>query len=102
MNTWRLAISFAVGLLTALVYAGIEADLIFTDSFENQVPIITSSPVTTASVGSLYSYDVDATDIDADSLIYMLTTSPDGMLINTASGEISWLPDNEGVFPVVV
>lgn len=100
MNAWRYAISIAVGLLTVIVYAGIEEDQIFTDSFENHDPFITSSPVTTATVGSFYSYLIDAADIDGDSLIYGMITAPDGMSINEVTGQISWTPDTEGAFPV--
>ena len=102
MNTWRFTVSIAVGLLAALVYAGIEEDRIFTDGFENHAPIIISSPPTTASAGSPYHYDVDATDIDGDSLTYTLTGAPAGMTIDAITGVIQWNPENEGDFPVVV
>jgi hypothetical protein len=46
-----------VGALTALVYAGIEENLIFRDGFENRPPVITSSAVTAAGLDFPYSYD---------------------------------------------
>jgi len=59
----------------------------------NVAPTINSTPVTIGSDGVLYSYDVDATDLNAgDSLTYVLTTSPAGMSIDSATGLIRWTP----------
>lgn len=58
----------------------------------NRAPQITSTPVTTATVGQLYSYDADATDPDGDALTYDLTQSPDGMTIDATTGLIQWTP----------
>jgi hypothetical protein len=58
----------------------------------NRNPQITSSPVTSATVENLYSYNVHATDSDNDTLTYALTTFPSGMTINSQSGLISWTP----------
>ena len=59
----------------------------------NRPPTITSTPVTTANTGELYSYDVNATDPDAgDVLTYSLTTAPAGMSIDTDTGLIQWTP----------
>jgi len=53
-------------------------------------PQITSPPVTTATVETLYKYDVDATGNPAPA--YSLTQAPAGMTINTTTGLISWTP----------
>jgi VCBS repeat-containing protein len=59
----------------------------------NHPPLITSTPVTTATVGQLYSYDVEVTDIDlGDVLTFTLTTAPAGMVIDSATGLIQWTP----------
>ena len=58
----------------------------------NHAPIITSAPITTATVGVAYTYDVNATDPDEDTLIYSLTVKPDGMAIKSTTGVINWLP----------
>ena len=58
----------------------------------NHAPTITSTPINTATVETLYTYDVNATDSDADILTYALTVNPLGMTINSASGAISWTP----------
>jgi RHS repeat-associated protein len=77
-------------------------EVIFDDGFENRDPVIISSPPTTASLGNLYSYDVDAEDPDGDTLLYLLTTSPEGMTIDPVSGLIQWTPDILGTYPVTV
>ena len=63
----------------------------------NHAPTITSAPATLATVGVLYTYDVNATDPDGDTLTYSLTTSPDGMIINSTTGVISWTPNSSQI-----
>ncbi|MGB2985952.1 MAG: putative Ig domain-containing protein, partial [Phycisphaerae bacterium] len=58
----------------------------------NVAPVIYSTPVTEAAVGASYVYDVDANDLDGDTLTYVLTTSPAGITIDEATGLIEWLP----------
>jgi hypothetical protein len=67
----------------------------------NLAPVITSSPVTTASVGIAYSYQVQATDPEGGSLSYSLPTKPTGMTIS-ASGLVQWTPSSSGSDAVVV
>jgi RHS repeat-associated protein len=64
----------------------------------NRPPLITSSPLTTATEGQPYSYDVEAADPDVgDLLTYALTASPAGMTINASTGLIQWTPTNAQV-----
>jgi len=58
-------------------------------------PTIASTPVTSATVGTTYHYDVDATDPDGDPLTFSLKSSPDGMFINPSTGLITWLPSRD-------
>src|SRR5205807_8426300 len=59
----------------------------------NHAPVIASTPVTSATVGQPYSYDVDATDPDVgDTLTFSLTTAPAGMTIDPTTGLIQWTP----------
>jgi thiol-disulfide isomerase/thioredoxin/DNA-binding protein len=58
----------------------------------NHAPTITSTPITTATVGVEYTYDVEATDPDGDTLYYYLVVSPTGMTIDENTGLISWTP----------
>jgi len=56
-------------------------------------PVFTSTPVTTATEGVIYSYTLTATDADpGTSLTYSLDTKPVGMSVNTSSGLITWTP----------
>jgi len=59
---------------------------------ENQAPTITTIPITNAEVNALYSYGVNATDADGDTLGFSLTTAPSGMAINAVTGVINWTP----------
>ena len=68
----------------------------------NQTPIITSDPITTATLGADYTYDVEATDPDGDTLIYFLTVMPSGMTIDVDTGLIIWTPPAEGDYNVTV
>ena len=68
----------------------------------NQAPVITSTPITTATIGLLFTYNVDATDPDEDTLTYALTTSPVGMTINSSTGLINWTPTTSGNYNVTV
>ncbi len=63
-------------------------------------PVITSSAITTATVGLLYRYDVDATGSPAPT--YSLITAPAGMTINSTTGMISWTPSSVGDVNVTV
>jgi hypothetical protein len=66
----------------------------------NDAPTIISTPVTTATEDVLYSYDVQANDIDVgDTLTYSLITAPSGMTIDPTIGLISWTPTNDQVGP---
>lgn len=68
----------------------------------NQTPIITSTPIITATVGAAYTYNVTATDPDGNTLIFSLTISPTGMTINSSSGLITWTPTTSGNYNVTV
>jgi len=61
----------------------------------DQPPEIVSEAILTANVGSLYQYDVEATDPDNnESLLFSLDVSPEGMTIDATSGIISWTPED--------
>jgi hypothetical protein len=53
--------------------------------------IFTSTPDSTALVGELYTYDVEAVG-SPDAATYSLDVKPSGMTINASSGLISWTP----------
>ncbi len=61
----------------------------------NQAPEIVSEPDTEALTGRSYRYSVEAIDPDSDTLTYSLLVSPDGMSIDSETGEITWSPNSE-------
>ena len=63
-------------------------------------PTITSSPSTQTFVGQEYTYDVEATGNPAPT--FLLTSAPEGMTIDAASGLITWMPNATGTFNVAV
>ena len=70
----------------------------------NDAPEITTTELPNATEDQEYSFTVEATDVDmvyGDHLTYNLTVYPDGMSINSSTGEISWLPDNDDVGAIV-
>ncbi len=65
--------------------------------FLNQAPVIISEPIITAIEDQLYSYQVDASDPNGDTLTYSFIIKPEGMSIYGESGLISWTPANSQV-----
>jgi len=59
----------------------------------NLPPAISSAPVTTATGGTAYSYQVVVADTPGDTFTYTLPTAPAGMSIS-ATGLINWTPTN--------
>jgi hypothetical protein len=63
----------------------------------NDNPVITSTPILTGLKDALYTYDVDAKDVDMDILSYSLTLFPAGMVIDPVTGLIQWTPSESQV-----
>ena len=74
---------------------------LFENNLGSAAPAITSTPVTTAAVGQLYMYDVNATGYPAP-IYSLLGTPPSGMTINGSTGVIQWTPSTGGNYPVTV
>ncbi len=87
--------------ITATNSAG-SAEQLFTVSVVAgpEAPIITSTPVTSATLYEAYAYDVEATGNPTPT--FTLTTAPAGMTIDAATGLIGWTPDAIGDFDVTV
>ncbi len=62
---------------------------------ENHAPVITSTPVTEVNETEFYTYDVEASDPDGDTLTYSLIQRPSWLSINPNTGLIS------GIAPIV-
>jgi hypothetical protein len=65
-------------------------------------PVIYSLPITHAVVGLPYTYNVLATSIQEDNLLYSLDNPPEGMGIDPQNGLIEWVPASTGDFEVSV
>jgi hypothetical protein len=64
----------------------------------NDPPVFTSTPPTNALADTLYLYDAVAKDVDpGDVLVFHLEMSPSGMMVNSATGSITWMPMNSQV-----
>ena len=71
---------------------------LFTGCFPfNSSPVIESNPVTSAKEEAEYTYDVDATDPDGDTLEFSLLVHPTGMTINSTTGVITWTPTGDQI-----
>jgi RHS repeat-associated protein len=63
----------------------------------NHPPVIGSTPGLHVYVGESYSYDVDATDPDDDTLVYRLDGAPLTMSIDADTGVITWTPETRHI-----
>ncbi|ODS24406.1 hypothetical protein AB835_03655 [Candidatus Endobugula sertula] len=76
-----------------------------TIAIPQQPPVISSSPVTSATVNATYRYSVAASDVNGGDLSYRLTSAPLGMRLTQTSNDnaaISWTPINDGHYAVTV
>ncbi|MCB1876820.1 MAG: hypothetical protein KDH88_12680, partial [Chromatiales bacterium] len=67
----------------------------------NRPPQITSYPPSQLYLGERYRYPVSASDPEGGALSYTLGSGPAGMSID-AAGQITWIADQAGDFPVTV
>lgn len=58
----------------------------------NRPPVFTSLPVVHASVGGPYLYQATAGDPDSDDLTFALVAGPDGLVVDPATGRVTWTP----------
>ena len=74
------------------------------ENLSNRLPTITSTPQILIGSGSLYQYDVNATDPENTTITYGLTNKPNGMTIDANTGLISWQTQSSinGDFQVTV
>jgi len=63
----------------------------------NVTPVIISEPIITATEDQLYSYQVEASDPNGDTLTYSFIIKPGGMNIDSENGLITWTPTNDQV-----
>ena len=63
----------------------------------NTAPTISSVPPTTTENSEPYKYAVLAVDTEDNPLFYELLQSPAGMVIDSDSGVITWIPENDDI-----
>ncbi len=63
----------------------------------NEIPIVTTSPDTTANEDELYSYSIQTADANSDTLSFTLITGPEGMTVDSATGIVQWTPTQSDV-----
>jgi large repetitive protein len=68
----------------------------------NQAPNITSTPSFGANLGSLYQYQIQASDPEGQALTYQIIEAPSGMTINANTGLVQWATPVAGNYQVVV
>lgn len=70
----------------------------------SRAPKITSDPVRQVAIDGEYRYDVNATDIENQSITFSLVLAPQGMTIDGVTGVITWSPvlSDRGAQPVEV
>ena len=92
--------SFIVSITDGSLTDTITVDV--TVNAANDAPVITSTAITSATEGEVYTYTATATDAENDTLIWSLTTAPSGMNIDSATGVITWTPGNGAISENVV
>jgi hypothetical protein len=65
--------------------------------FGNKPPVIESSPKTTATAGTSFTYQVILNEDASDNVVFSLTKFPEGMVISSSTGLISWTPEESQV-----
>jgi len=70
----------------------------------NHPPLISYISDQNTTVDLLFSYKVNATDIDSDILEFSLSNPPNGMKIDSNTGQITWIPapGQEGKYSITV
>ncbi len=94
---------FGTDSFTYNVSSGIEpATVTVTVTPVNDVPVIATTDIITATEGVFYSVDYNATDIDLDTLIWTLTTNASWLSIVAGDGILSGTPTGAGIYWVNV
>ena len=64
---------------------------------QNEIPYSQTKPDTGAIEDILYSFAIDANDIDGDNILYQLNTGPQNLSVDKNSGIVTWIPTQEQV-----
>jgi choice-of-anchor C domain-containing protein len=93
----EVVVEDALGAVTRQTY-----QIAVSETAANLPPTITSAPVSFASIGKKYEYEVTAADPDGDDVTYQLLEVPDETMTVSDTGLIEWVPTTEGVYTVAV
>jgi len=89
---------FVVAFLTLIVGCSITTPEII----DNKAPLITTTTLPDATVGTAYTATVEATDADDDALTFSLVSGPTDMVISGAGVISGWTPAGTGTWAVIV
>lgn len=78
------------------------ATLTVSELITNTAPTITSEAIEVGMIAEQYTYAVIATDEETPNLAYRLSEAPVEMSIDPATGMITWLPSDSGLYAVSV
>jgi hypothetical protein len=70
----------------------------FSLGVNNTKPTISTSAITTGTVGIQYYYDANASDLNDDALNWELTEKPGWLFVDSATGELQGTPTGSGAF----
>ncbi|CAA0121101.1 tRNA(Glu)-specific nuclease WapA [Halioglobus japonicus] len=73
-----------------------------TSTLLNEAPEFTTLPAVSAFLDARYTYGLQATDNDGDSIVYSVVNGPEGLTIHPYTGLVDWVPSELqlGVHPV--
>jgi len=101
-ETWMCRVYVPPTRYTGITLLG-EASVTVTSVATNSPPYFASTPLTTWTVGVLYTYDANAADPEGNTLIYSLIAPlPAGMVINSTTGIVLWTPSSTGTYPITI
>ncbi len=63
----------------------------------NEIPIVTSTADTTALEDEAYSYAIQATDANGDTLAYSIDSGPQGLSVDPTTGLVQWTPTQANI-----
>jgi RHS repeat-associated protein len=66
----------------------------------NQPPFFTTTPALTGLAGQPWSYPARAIDPEFDDMVFSLVAGPAGMSVDGSKGDVTWVPDAGGHYPV--
>ncbi|WP_020405643.1 tandem-95 repeat protein [Hahella ganghwensis] len=85
-------LSFSIVVIDTEGLQAFENVSLVVEGVANTAPVITFVPKTRVYAEHSYLQQMSASDADGDSLAYSSVLVPDGMSVNSDSGEISWTP----------